>query len=187
MAALAAVLLAPGRLPVVVSGMPGVGKTYLVDRVFADNRVRFPGGYVRLSLDPQTQSGVTLPGVDELLAEIADRLKLPGAEVGPVLARLMDPLTLLHLENVDTTEAGRLAGIWQRFCRRPHWCSAPGCAGSAPHPAGARWRSIRSGTTTRRRSFAPRSAAMHSTSRTGRSWRRRWAGCRWRCTWQPGT
>ena len=102
---LAVLLLAPGRLPIVVSGMAGVGKTYLVDRVFAENREKFPGGYVRLSLDPQS-----LPSVDELLAQIVDRLKLPGTEASSVLARLQDPLTLLHLENIDTSEAGRLAG-----------------------------------------------------------------------------
>ncbi|QLH38873.1 MAG: TIR and AAA domain-containing protein [Defluviicoccus sp.] len=137
---LAGLLLRPGgrRMPVVVSGMAGVGKTYLVDRVFADNRAEFPGGYVRLSLDPQN-----LPEVAELLAQIADRLKLPGGgDASTVLARLMDPLTLLHVENVDTPEAGRLTGIWRRRVRRPRWCSAPGCAGWARCPAGGRWRSL---------------------------------------------
>ena len=82
--------------------MAGVGKTYLVDRVFADNRAAFPGGYVRLSLDPQSLSDVAT-----LLAEIADRLKLTGTDA--VLARLMDPLTLLHVDSIDTPETGRLA------------------------------------------------------------------------------
>jgi hypothetical protein len=102
---LAALLLRPGgrRLPVVVSGMAGVGKTYLVDRVFDENRAAFPGGYVRLSLDPES-----LPGAAGLLAQVADRLQLPGADAGAV-ARLAAPLTLLHVENIDTKEAGGLA------------------------------------------------------------------------------
>ncbi len=60
------------RRPVVVSGMAGVGKSYLVDRFYWDHQDKFPGGYLRLSLDPEK-----LVSASELLAQLADRLELP--------------------------------------------------------------------------------------------------------------
>ena len=40
-----------------------------------------------------------------MLTQIADRLKLPPADAAGLVARLQAPLTLLHVENVDTDEA----------------------------------------------------------------------------------
>jgi hypothetical protein len=61
------------RRPAAVVGMGGVGKSYLVDRFYWENAARFPGGYLRVALDAEK------PGTaDDLLAKIADRLKLPA-------------------------------------------------------------------------------------------------------------
>jgi hypothetical protein len=57
--------------------MAGVGKSYLVDRFSAENKDRFPGGYIRLALDPEN-----LAPAAELLAQIADLLKLPPGDAG---------------------------------------------------------------------------------------------------------
>ncbi len=93
------------RRPVAVVGMGGVGKSYLVDRFYWENAARFPGGYVRVALDPEK-----LVTADDLLATTAERLKLPAADLGALQARLLAPLTLLHVENIDTLEAGKLIG-----------------------------------------------------------------------------
>jgi hypothetical protein len=92
------------RRPVVISGMPGVGKSYLADRFYWEHRERFSGDYLRLSLDPQNP-----PPAENLLADIADRLKVPGGEPAGLAARLQARATLLHVENADTPEAGRAA------------------------------------------------------------------------------
>ena len=93
------------RRPVVVSGMAGVGKSYLADRFFAENKARFPGGYIRLALDPEN-----LAPRAELLAQIAYRLKLPPGDADVVAARLREPLSLVHVENVDTGDAEAVVG-----------------------------------------------------------------------------
>jgi tetratricopeptide (TPR) repeat protein len=115
--AMAALLLPAGgrRRPVVVSGMPGVGKSYLVDRFFSQHGDKFPGGYARLALDPEN-----LASAADLRAQLADRLKLPPGDVAALAARLQGPLALLHVESVDSREAGRLAGELA--------ASLPGCA-----------------------------------------------------------
>jgi Domain of unknown function (DUF4062)/AAA ATPase domain len=56
------------RRPVVVSGMAGVGKSYLVDRFFWENAARFSGGYLRLALDPDKPASA-----EELLGTLRDR------------------------------------------------------------------------------------------------------------------
>jgi tetratricopeptide (TPR) repeat protein len=101
------------RRPVVVSGMPGVGKSYLVDRVFFENRDRFPGGYHKLALDPANPGAAA-----DLMAALRDRLQLP-ATAAPANA-LLTPLALLHIENADNFAAGRLVA---EFC-----AALPGCA-----------------------------------------------------------
>src|SRR5262249_25021916 len=93
------------RHPVVVSGMPGVGKSYLVDRFYWENLARFPGGYQRLALDPENPGNAA-----ELLATLRDRLKLPAGAAEVLAARLVTPLTLLHIENADTFAAGGVVG-----------------------------------------------------------------------------
>jgi hypothetical protein len=102
----AAVFPATGRRrPVVVSGMAGVGKSYLVDRFFWENAARFPGDYVRLAFEPDRPASA-----EDLLATVRDRLKLPVGDDEALAARLLAPLTLVHIENADTFEAGRVVG-----------------------------------------------------------------------------
>jgi hypothetical protein len=103
------------RRPVVVSGMAGVGKSYLVDRFFCEHRTQFPGGYLRLALDPDKPATA-----GDLLSSLRDRLKLPAGDDGALAARLAMPLTLVHLENADTIETGQVAGDLA--------ASLPGCA-----------------------------------------------------------
>jgi tetratricopeptide (TPR) repeat protein len=106
-AALAAALIptsGTGR-PVVVSGMAGVGKSYLVDRFFWENVARFPGGYLRLALDPDKPASAA-----NLLSTLRDRLKLPAGDGAALAAQLLTPLTLLHIENVDSFDTGRVVG-----------------------------------------------------------------------------
>lgn len=89
-----------------IQGMPGVGKSFVADRFAHDHADRFPGGYIRLVLDPKN------PGTPEtLLNELADRLKIPGSDlVDHVRERLLRPRTLLHIENVDSPNAEVTAG-----------------------------------------------------------------------------
>ena len=44
------------------------------------------------------------------MSTLRDRLKLPVGDDGALAARLLMPLTLVHLENADTIEAGQVAG-----------------------------------------------------------------------------
>jgi hypothetical protein len=91
------------RHPVAVFGMPGVGKSYLVDRFYSEHLDRFPGGYVKIPL--------VLDGPD-LLDKLGQHQDLRGAgdNVRELRARLLVPLTLVHIENADTFEAGRVVG-----------------------------------------------------------------------------
>ncbi|MCY1018173.1 metallophosphoesterase [Pyxidicoccus sp. MSG2] len=87
-------------------GMPGVGKSYLADRFAHEHRERFPGGYVRLTLESKETR--TLEGLRDVLL---DALKLPaGPEAWVNLqARLQRPMTLLHVENVDSEPLAEVA------------------------------------------------------------------------------
>ncbi len=93
------------RRPVVVSGMAGVGKSYFVDRFYWDQQEKFPGGYLRLSLDPEK-----LVTAGELIAQLADRLKLPVGDPDALRTRLLTAPSLVHIENADEDKAGRVAG-----------------------------------------------------------------------------
>ncbi len=103
------------RRPVVVSGMAGVGKSYLVDRFFWENAARFPGGYPRLAFDPDKPATAA-----DFVATLSDRLKLKPGDDQALLARLLMPLTLVHVENADTPEAGHIVADLAN--------SLPGCA-----------------------------------------------------------
>jgi tetratricopeptide (TPR) repeat protein len=103
------------RRPVVVSGMAGVGKSYLVDRFFWENMARLPGGYLRLAVDPDKPASGS-----NLLAALRDRLKLPMGDDEALAARLLMPLSVVHIENADTIEAGQVVGDLA--------ASLPGCA-----------------------------------------------------------
>jgi hypothetical protein len=144
-AALAAALFPTGgtRRPVVVSGMAGVGKSYLVDRFFWESAAQFPGGYVRLALDPDNPVSAA-----ELLANLRDWLKLPAGDNDALAARLRIPLTLVHVENADTFEAGRVAGDLA--------ASLPGC----PLVVSARFRGLGLGAGWREVEIAPFDAAV---------------------------
>lgn len=94
------------RRPVAVMGMGGVGKSYLIDRFFWQNRDHFPGGYQQLVMDTENP----LPG-DALLEMLADRMKLPAtADSGAIADALRAPLALVHVENVDTPAAAQAVG-----------------------------------------------------------------------------
>jgi serine/threonine protein kinase/tetratricopeptide (TPR) repeat protein len=90
-----------------IQGMPGVGKSFLADRFALDRAERFEGGYLRIILDPKSPASP-----EDLLDELADRLKLAGGEdlVDRVRERLRYPRTLLHIENVDSPAAEVAAG-----------------------------------------------------------------------------
>ncbi len=87
-----------------VQGMAGVGKSYLVDRFFSLHQADFPGGYLRLPLDPRQPLGT-----EALLGRLRDMLQLPAGDGGDAVlcARLQQPLTLVHIENADSREAAR--------------------------------------------------------------------------------
>ncbi|NMQ19063.1 hypothetical protein E4P82_07510 [Candidatus Competibacter phosphatis] len=96
-----------------VQGMAGVGKSYLVDRFYALHEADFPGGYLRLALDPRQPLEA-----ETLLGRLRDLLQLPaGADLS---ARLQQPLTLVHIENVDSRETARaVAQAVQRLADCP--------------------------------------------------------------------
>ena len=93
------------RRPAVISGMAGVGKSYLVDRFFWEHGAQFPGGYLRLAVDPDSPAAAA-----NLLSILRDRLKLPVGDDGALAARLLMPLTLVHIENADNVGAGQIVG-----------------------------------------------------------------------------
>ncbi|HNG96174.1 MAG TPA: metallophosphoesterase, partial [Acidobacteriota bacterium] len=84
-----------------VHGMPGVGKSYLADEFAWRHHDRFPGGYQRLVLqsdDTRTAEQWRDTLLDQLQVSYGgiDRWKL-------LRGRLLSPLTLLHIENVDSS------------------------------------------------------------------------------------
>jgi tetratricopeptide (TPR) repeat protein len=100
-------------------GMAGVGKSYLADRFAAEHADRFPGGIVRVVLDPGEPQRE--PSSEALLTDIARQIGLPERPDGKrIAARLQSPRTLLHIENGDcratASAAARVAS------------ALPGCA-----------------------------------------------------------
>ncbi|WP_438021014.1 tetratricopeptide repeat protein [Sorangium sp. So ce315] len=104
-----------------VQGMPGVGKSYLVEQFRIDRASDLPGGAVLVALQPE-QSHAAEPLSTALLGQIADRLSLrapPEEMAARVRDRLRAPLTLLHVENVDSeATAGAVVRLarWLRDC-----------------------------------------------------------------------
>jgi tetratricopeptide (TPR) repeat protein len=89
---------------VALQGMPGVGKSFLVDRFALAHKGRFPGGYHVLALEPDAAPTVeTLGG---RLATLVGQRSWggPGAW-GELVARLGAPMALVHVENVDGDKA----------------------------------------------------------------------------------
>ena len=89
--------LLPGkaRRPVYVVGMPGVGKSYLIDRFFVENADNFRNNYIRLVLDP-----LHAETAGNLIGHLANRLGC-SARAEEIQARLLAMSALLHIENVD--------------------------------------------------------------------------------------
>ena len=102
-AALDAALAADGaRVAVVaVQGMPGVGKTYLVEEWCARNRGRF-GPLCRWVLDPP-RPAVASSGLLELAAQAGIDCDRTPVEALPGL--LADRRALIHIDNVDSDGA----------------------------------------------------------------------------------
>jgi tetratricopeptide (TPR) repeat protein len=120
-----------------IEGMPGVGKSYLADRFALESVKAFPGGAVRLVLDPKNPADA-----ESLLRQLADKLELHGG--GPSLAeaarkRLLQPRTLLHVENVDSPTAELEAA---RFLRQLPGCSALVTGRVRDLGQGAGWKQI---------------------------------------------
>jgi len=168
--------------PVAVRGMPGVGKSFLIDGFYSRSAAAFPGGYRRLVIDPLAR-----PTGEVLMAQLAEAL-LPagsGADIAQLRARLIDPRTLLHIENADSDEAATAAARVVPACRAVPSRSAPAGRRWAIVAAGQR-RSISRASRKRtawrcwKRSWAP----TGRTRRTGRTLCGNWAACRWRCTWR---
>lgn len=90
-----------------IQGMPGVGKSFMADRFALDQAEAFPGGYLRIVLDPKSPAPC-----ETLLEELADRLEIQGGAESTqwVRERLRQPRTLLHIENVDSPTAEISAG-----------------------------------------------------------------------------
>jgi hypothetical protein len=106
------ILLHPGSAPhpaavCALQGMPGVGKSFLADRFALRHAHRFPGGYLRLVLDPKFPTDPKL-----LLEELADRLGIVGGAGWEerTRERLCASQTLLHVENIDSLSAEVAAG-----------------------------------------------------------------------------
>jgi tetratricopeptide (TPR) repeat protein len=100
-----------------VQGMPGVGKSHLVDHFAGLHAAAFPGGYLRLALEP----GDTRTA-EALRDTVRDALALtaPAPDPWQLLAeRLRAPRTLVHVENADSPE---LAATVADFARH-----LPGC------------------------------------------------------------
>jgi calcineurin-like phosphoesterase family protein len=133
---LKAALLPAERRPVAicaVNGMPGVGKSYLAARFAQRHQKDFPGGCARLVLNP-----LALPSVEVLLGELGTRLELPAdARMAErCRERLLRPLSLLIVENVDSRDAADVTvrltamlpgcpilvtGRYQGFTRAGEW------------------------------------------------------------------
>lgn len=85
-----------------IQGIPGVGKSFLVDRFFDLHQARFPGGYLRLVLDLFES-----PSARDLALGLLDRLELTVGGADPLALlreRLRSPATLVNIDNVDTRE-----------------------------------------------------------------------------------
>jgi tetratricopeptide (TPR) repeat protein/predicted phosphohydrolase len=91
------------RVPVSIRGMAGVGKTALAERFFKLYEERFPGELVRLVLDPEAPQPL-----ETLEEQLAEKLGISLARAGleeRIRERLLQPLTLLLVENLDSEQA----------------------------------------------------------------------------------
>ena len=83
-----------------VQGMPGVGKSHLVEHFAGQHAAAFPGGYLRLVLEPDdTRTAEALR--DTLRDALALTAPAPDPRQ-PLAERLRAPRTLVHVENADS-------------------------------------------------------------------------------------
>jgi len=117
---------------------------------------------------------------------LRDRLKLPAGDGGALAARLLTPLTLVHIENADTVEAGQIVGELSD--------SLPGCAlifsaRLRGLGADAGWREVLISPFDTATALDQLRAELGDAApgrRAGLLSPRRSAACRWHCTWPPG-
>ena len=134
---LATALLNTTQTPIAITalhGMAGVGKSWLVDHFYASYKAQFPGGYERITLNAESPESAEL-----LLLSLAEKrgLSFPAESVAHHLAaNLQQPLTLIHIENIDSDAALlsatqfcaklpncriALSGRLQNFGKSRHW------------------------------------------------------------------
>ncbi|MCK6524899.1 metallophosphoesterase [Myxococcota bacterium] len=112
LAALSAALLPPtGQAQAAVvcnlQGMAGVGKSFLVERFYADLQARFPGGHLKITLGHDAA-----PTADTLLSELAERLGVlqgPGRVEDRVGGAASAARPLLHIDNLDAEAQAQAA------------------------------------------------------------------------------
>ncbi|MCK6523170.1 hypothetical protein L6R49_17245, partial [Myxococcota bacterium] len=82
-----------------LQGMAGVGKSFLVDRFYADHLPSFPGGHLKITLGHDAA-----PSADTLLSDLAERLGVlqgPGRVEDRVRGAVTATRPLVHLDNLD--------------------------------------------------------------------------------------
>ncbi len=115
LALLRAVLLpGPARPASVCSlqGMAGVGKSFLVERFYADHLASFPGGHRKITLGYDA-----VPTAEGLLSELAERLGVlqgPGRVEERVRGAALATRALVHLDNLDSEEQAQAAAALVR-------------------------------------------------------------------------
>ena len=105
------VLLNPSPPVVALTGMPGVGKSFLADHFATLHAGHFSGGVIRVLLEPGEQRSVNV-----LLRELVDRFseQTKGVSSAQELAELVTRglrtgRALLHVENADDGASSRAA------------------------------------------------------------------------------
>ena len=82
-----------------LQGMAGVGKSFLIERFYADHLLSFPGGHLKITLGHDAA-----PSADALLSELAERLGVlqgPGRVDDRVRGAALATRPLVHIDNLD--------------------------------------------------------------------------------------
>ncbi|MCK6518013.1 tetratricopeptide repeat protein [Myxococcota bacterium] len=112
LAALAAALFPPsGQAQAAVvcnlQGMAGVGKSFLIERFYADHLPSFPGGHLKITLGHDAA-----PTANALIGELAERLGVsqgPGRIEDRVRGAALATRPLLHIDNLDSEAQAQAA------------------------------------------------------------------------------